>query len=1383
MFLKRLVLSALVVFAALYIAGCGGGSAPMSVTVTASSSTVDATDTTTVSATVLHDKNGAGVSWKASAGTISGTTGSATYTAPAASKSSLTVTITATSVADATKSGSVTITVPATPSISTSSMTAGAVGTGYNVTLAASGGISPYTWTITTGTLPAGLTMSTAGVITGSPIAAAAGTSNLTFKATDSGKPTPLTATASLSITVAAAPAITFGSATPANGTFNAAYTGAIAATGGAGTLTYTIASGAFPNGISMSSSGALTGTPTKVGTFSVTVQASDAFGDSATQAYSMKVVYPALSVTAITPPTGYVGSGYTQTTLAATGGSGTGYTWAVSNGSALPAGLSLSAAGVITGKPTAAGSVTTSVTVTDSASNTGTGSLSFTIKPGVSITTGATLPTGYVGSSYSQTLAATGGSGTGYTWAVASGSTLPAGLGLSSAGVLSGKPTAAGNPSFTITVTDSASNTASATFTMTIAAGITISTPAALPTTFVGASYSQTLAASGGSGSGYTWAVTSGSTLPAGLSLSTAGVLSGKATTAAVSSFSITVTDSASNTASATFSLTVSAAIGITTPATLPDAYVGANYSQTLAAGGGSGTGYVWAVTSGASNLAALNLTLSSGGVLSGIPASIGSASFSVTVTDSASNTASATFSITAKVGVSITTGTTLPAAYVGTAYSQTLAATGGSGSGYTWAVASGSTLPGGLSLSSAGLLSGPPTTPATSSFTITVSDSASNTASATFSLTVNSALAINAITLPKGYQGAAYPGATFTATGGSNAGYSWSWTAASGSSLPAGLGLSAGGAISGTPTAAGTFSVVVKVTDSASNTASQTFSLTVEAMLAITSPATLKSGTINVPYSTTLAAIGGSGTYTGWTVTVGAAQLGPLSLTLSSGGVLSGTPTVAGNATFTVQVSDSESHTATASLTVSIFSALTITTTSLPAAGAGTSYSQTLSAGGGTSTGYTWTASASNLSTYGLSLSTAGVVSGTPTTSGTASFTPTVTDSGNNTATASAPLTILIYAAVTLPTTNPASLPNTGTTGVPYSGSISATGGSGNYAWTVTVLPTDGLSFNTSGGMLNVTGTPTAAATITFKASVKDTTTNVSVGPDTYTITVTNPVPLTLPAPNPITLPSATVNQSYTGSINATGGVGPYTWTVNGLGISQPGLSVTLTNGLSATTTDNNILTINGATPTPTGTVTFTAAVMDSLGATAGPTTYTVVVNPAGSQVSGQFFLNNYCYNGNSNLPVTFTVGLYNGSTLVQSTTTDVNGNYSFTSIPNGTYSIKPSLPGAASLFYPASYTGLALSSSGTNNVGRKLQRECGLHGLRHGELQRIAVRADLPDGEQQQLRQQRNRHQHYRSHAESGRRLYHPRRTAGQQHDLGMDGSVKPGPAKHE
>src|SRR5207249_1076926 len=132
----------------------------------------------------------------------------------------------------------------------------------------------------------------------------------------------------------------------PADGTMNVAYTGALSATGGAGILTYTIAAGKFPDGVLMSTAGALSGTPTKTGTFPVTVQAADAFGDTATQVYTIKVAYPALVVTALTPPIGYVGSNYAQT-IAATGGSGTGFAWSVSNGSALPDGLALSAAGV----------------------------------------------------------------------------------------------------------------------------------------------------------------------------------------------------------------------------------------------------------------------------------------------------------------------------------------------------------------------------------------------------------------------------------------------------------------------------------------------------------------------------------------------------------------------------------------------------------------------------------------------------------------------------------------------------------------------------------------------------------------------------------------------------------------------------------------------------------------------------------------------------------------------------------------------------------------------------------------------------------------------------------------------------------------------------
>src|SRR5689334_13833053 len=78
----------------------------------------------------------------------------------------------------------------------------------------------------------------------------------------------------------------------------------------------------------------------------------------------------PALKIIAVTLPTGYVGSNYTSTTLTASGGSGSGYTWSVASGSSLPGGITLSPAGVLSGKPTTAGAASFSVTVTDSAKN-----------------------------------------------------------------------------------------------------------------------------------------------------------------------------------------------------------------------------------------------------------------------------------------------------------------------------------------------------------------------------------------------------------------------------------------------------------------------------------------------------------------------------------------------------------------------------------------------------------------------------------------------------------------------------------------------------------------------------------------------------------------------------------------------------------------------------------------------------------------------------------------------------------------------------------------------------------------------------------------------------------------------------------------------------
>jgi len=572
----------------------------------------------------------------------------------------------------------------------------------------------------------------------------------------------------------------------------------------------------------------------------------------------------------------------------------------------------------------------------------------------------------------------------------------------------------------------------------------------------------------------------------------------------------------------------------------------------------------------------------------------------------------------MTIKAGVSITTPTPLPTGYVGSAYSQILTATGGSGTGYTWALASGSNpLPGGLTLSTAGVLSGKPTTVGNPSFSVTVTDSVSNTATAAFSMTISAGVTITTGSpLPAGYQGAAYPATTFAATGGTGAAYSWTWAAASGSSLPAGLNLSTGGLISGIPTAAGTFSIVVTVTDSSLNTASATFSLTVEATLTITTTSPLKTGAAGAAYSQQLAATGGTGAGYTWSINAaGSSSLAAIGLGLSSTGLVSGASPSLGSANFTATVTDSASHTASLPFTVTINNQLTITTTTLPAATTGAGYSQTLSAAGGSGTGYTWSVSGTNnLAAFNLSLNSAGLISGTPATTGTASFTAKVTDSASNTATQA--LTIQVYNALALPTPNPPSL-GSATVGQFYTGTITASGGSGNFTWTVTGL-SDNLGSSPNGATLTISGTPNTPTVVSFNVSVRDNIT-LATAANTYTITVNNAPALSLPPAGP--LANATINQNYSGAINASGGVGPnYTFTVNGSPVSTSGTAVSIGSGLTVSNTGGNTLSIGG-TPTSIGNVSFTVAVTDSASDNAGPNTYTIaVINPgAAYTVSG--------------------------------------------------------------------------------------------------------------------------------------------------------------------
>jgi hypothetical protein len=150
------------------------------------------------------------------------------------------------------------------------------------------------------------------------------------------------------------------------------------------------------------------------------------------------------------------------------------------------------------------------------------------------------------------------------YTWAVNTGSTLPAGLSLSSGGTLSGTPTTPGTYTFTIKVTDSTSGTAlvaTKQFSLTVdpaSATLTIITTSPLTSQEVATPIDNTIVATGGTAP-YSFAVTSGS-LPSGATLSNAGVISGSADTPGAYSFTVTVTDAVAATDPQAYSWTISA-------------------------------------------------------------------------------------------------------------------------------------------------------------------------------------------------------------------------------------------------------------------------------------------------------------------------------------------------------------------------------------------------------------------------------------------------------------------------------------------------------------------------------------------------------------------------------------------------------------------------------------------------------------------------------------------------------------------------------------------------------------------------------------------------------------------------------------------------------
>jgi hypothetical protein len=293
--------------------------------------------------------------------------------------------------------------------------------------------------------------------------------------------------------------------------------------------------------------------------------------------------------------------------------------------------------------------------------------------------------------------------------------------------------------------------------------------------------------------------------------------------------------------------------------------------------------------------------------------------------------------------------------------------------------------------------------------------------------------------------------------------------------------------------------------------------------------------------------------------------------------------------------------------------------------------------------------------------------------------------------------------YTVLALPAANPSSL-GSATLGQTYSGSIAASGGylvyGGGYSgfsvncsgcWgNPSVSLGNGLTANGSWGQnsLTITGTPTATGLVSFTVYVQDNS-GATVGPVTYTINVTAADGLSLPAPNPSSLGPTVVGLSYFGSISAMGGVGPYTWHVNNL-------SDNLNWHYTGSEYDSIIL---GGTPNNTGTVTFNVTVTDHTGASYGPVAYTIAVNAA---VAGTYEVSGYvgfngCGSGNEP-PVTLTLS---GGGITQTTASDSNGIYQFSSVPSGSYTITPSITGpSSSSFSPASQPVTVASTYVNNN-----------------------------------------------------------------------------------
>ncbi len=219
---------------------------------------------------------------------------------------------------------------PSTLTITNTTLPGATSGSSYATALAASGGTTPYTWSVTGGQLPPGLTLSSQGALSGKPTTA--GTFSFTAQVRDSAT-SPQTASATYSLRVAEAPPSPLSITTTSlpGATVMAFYSANLTASGGLQPHVWSVQSGQLPPGLTLSTQGAITGTPSSTGSFSLGVQARDSAGtpQTATANLTIQVANPVTSSSAIW--SGDVETGDKSQWGSGSGGgefnSGTGYT------------------------------------------------------------------------------------------------------------------------------------------------------------------------------------------------------------------------------------------------------------------------------------------------------------------------------------------------------------------------------------------------------------------------------------------------------------------------------------------------------------------------------------------------------------------------------------------------------------------------------------------------------------------------------------------------------------------------------------------------------------------------------------------------------------------------------------------------------------------------------------------------------------------------------------------------------------------------------------------------------------------------------------------------------------------------------------------------